>query len=184
MGKFSARIKLLPEEDKLLLDSLIQVKEFKKGELVFDATNFDSNIYYVVKGILRRYILKEENEKTLDFYFSDALHFPTILTQGKRTNCYLQAIDSSIVYKLDSFKFEELKKSKPEVLLLENMILEFAYMQTIERLKSFQTMNATERYLDLLEKDPKIVQYIPLTHIASYLGINNASLSKIRSSLK
>ena len=49
-----------------------------------------------------------------------------------------------------------------------------------QRLRNFQTMNATERYLQLIEKDPRIIKYIPLTYIASYLGITLGSLSRIR----
>ena len=184
MSKISDRINSLPKEDKQLLDSLIQVKELKKGQLIFDETAKDNSIYYVVDGLLRKYILKDGNEKTLDFYFADDLYFPTVLQQDKKTNSYLQAIDKTTVYKLDNFKFEELKTSNPELLKLENLILEIAYTQTAERLQNFQTMNATERYVNLLDRNPKIVQQISLTYIATYLGINNASLSKIRANLK
>ncbi|HRQ30180.1 MAG TPA: Crp/Fnr family transcriptional regulator, partial [Saprospiraceae bacterium] len=62
--------------------------------------------------------------------------------------------------------------------------LDKAHAQAAERLQNFQTMNATERYLNLLERNPRIVQSIALTFVASYLGINKASLSKIRSALK
>ena len=184
MNKISNRINSLPKEDKQLLDSLIEVKEFKKGQLIFDETEKDNSIYYVVEGLLRKYILKDGNEKTLDFYFSDDLYFPTVLQQNKRTNSFLQAIDKTTIYKLDNFKFEKLKVSNLNLLELENLILEIAYTQTTERLQNFQTMNATERYINLLDRNSKIVQQIALTYIASYLGINNASLSKIRANLK
>lgn len=184
MNKISDRINSLPKEDKQLLDSLIQVKELKKGQLIFDDNANDNSVYYVVDGLLRKYILKDGNEKTLDFYFSDDLYFPAVLQQDKKTNSFLQAIDKTTVYKIDNFKFEKLKASNIKLLELENLILEIAYTQTTERLQNFQTMNATERYTNLLDRNPKIVQQISLTYIASYLGINNASLSKIRANLK
>lgn len=184
MNKISDRINSLPKEDKQLLDSLIQVKEFKKGHLIFDETAKDNSIYYVVEGLLRKYILKNGNEKTLDFYFADDLYFPIVLHQDKKTNSFLQAIEKTRIYKLDIFKFEKLKITNPKFLELENLILDIAYTQTTEQLENFQTMNATERYVNLLERNSKVVQQISLTYIASYLGINNASLSKIRANLK
>lgn len=107
MKKISDRINSLPKEDKHLLDSLIQVKEIKKGQIIFNETEKDNSIYYVVEGLLRKYILKDGNEKTLDFYFADDLYFPSVLQQNKRTNSFLQAIDNTRIYKLDNFKFEK-----------------------------------------------------------------------------
>ncbi|MBL7978520.1 MAG: hypothetical protein JNN12_09270 [Bacteroidetes Order II. Incertae sedis bacterium] len=66
---------------------------------------------------------------------------------------------------------------------MEYQILEQAYHQSQKRLETFQMMSATERYQNLMDRSPHILQQIPLIYIASYLGINNASLSKIRKTL-
>jgi hypothetical protein len=47
----------------------------------------------------------------------------------------------------------------------------------------FHTLTATERYLEILNKSPYIVQAIPLTVIASYLGISLETLSRIRAKI-
>lgn len=182
--KISDLIKNLPKPDKDLLDSLIHVKQFAKSTLVFSEDTLDNSTYYVENGLLRKYVIKDGNEKTIDFFFTDELYFPPILEPNRRTNCFLQAIDQSTVFKLNNFEFDKIKTESRFLLSLENFILDKAHAQAAERLQNFQTMNATERYLNLLERNPRIVQSIALTYVASYLGINKASLSKIRSALK
>lgn len=184
MTKISQIINGLPKQDKQFLDSLITVKAYNKGEIVFNQKSLDTNIYYIESGLLRKYLIKNEKEKTLDFYFPDDIYFPNILIENKKTNCFLQALEKSTVYILNNFQFEEIKSTNLSILSLENKILESAFLQANERLIQFQTMNATERYLHLLDKNPEIVMRINLTHIASFLGINNASLSKIRSGIR
>ena len=77
-------------------------------------------------------------------------------------------------------EFNKLKDDDPELLKFEISINEFYMVQMAQRLRDFQTLNATERYLQLIEKEPKIIKYIPPTYIASYLGITLGSLSRIR----
>ncbi|MBK8627079.1 MAG: Crp/Fnr family transcriptional regulator [Saprospiraceae bacterium] len=184
MTKISDIINNLSEIDKTLIDSHISIVELKKGDFAFDQFSVDNSIYYVETGLLRKYVLKDGVEKTIDFYFTDDLYFPNNFNINKPTECFLQAIEKSIIFKLNNAEFEKIKIGNLNLLALESKILEFAFSQSAERLQNFQTMTATERYQNLLEKNPKIVQQIPLIYVASYLGINNASLSKIRAKLK
>lgn len=184
MTTISDLINSLPALDKELLDEQIVNIHLTKKEFACEQWTLDHSIYYVESGILRKYILKDGVEKTLDFYFTDELYFPHEVSPTKPTGCFLQAIANSHVYKINLLQFETLKANSTKLLELENKVLELALSHTAARLQKFQTMSATEMYLDLLEKNPEIVQNIPLIYVASYLGINNASLSKIRSTLK
>lgn len=174
----------LPREDKLLLDNSVKKIKLKKNQLLQEADTTDNKIFYVVEGLLRKYLLKDEKELTLDFYFEDDLYFPQSNQKNAKTNSYIQTLLPSTVYRIEIEYFNRMKLYSKNLQSLELHILESAYFQTIERLETFQTMNATERYLNLMEKQPKLIQNIPLIYIASFLGINNASLSKIRSALR
>lgn len=59
-------------------------------------------------------------------------------------------------------------------------MLETYALQLEERLRAFQTQTASQRYHQLIEQEPQLLQKVSLTHIASYLGINLGSLSRIR----
>lgn len=60
------------------------------------------------------------------------------------------------------------------------MLAEYYAMWVEKRLFQFHTMTATERYLDILQRSPHSIQTVPLTIIASYLGISLETLSRIR----
>jgi len=60
------------------------------------------------------------------------------------------------------------------------IIAESAYAVATNRFESFLFLSAKERYLQMLNDYPKFIQRIPLYHLASYLGIERESLSRIR----
>ena len=68
----------------------------------------------------------------------------------------------------------------PDIERLARKITEAAYVESVNRLESIQFHSADERYKALLEEDPNILQRVPLKYIASYLGITQVSLSRIR----
>ena len=63
------------------------------------------------------------------------------------------------------------------------MLAEYYAMWVENRLFQFHTMTATKRYLEILTKSPHVVQTIPLTIIASYLGISLETLSRLRAKI-
>ena len=153
-------------------DRLVQV-----GEL-------DNEIFYVVKGGLRKYSLMDHREITLDFFFEDEVVFPKNSHPESHTDYFLEAIEETQIYQISLANFNRVKDISPRMSQLEIKVLELAHEQALNRLEEFQSLNATERYLKLFERSPKIIKNVKLKHIASYLGINNASLSKIRAGLK
>ena len=65
---------------------------------------------------------------------------------------------------------------------LEGNMLNMFPLMFMERMLSFQTKSAEERYLELLS-NPNYLQRIPLKHLASYLGVTDTSLSRIRKNI-
>jgi CRP-like cAMP-binding protein len=87
-------------------------------------------------------------------------------------NSELVAISSDQLFKLfDVF---------PEVERLIRKITEMAYVETVNRIESIQFHTAEERYNDLVKKAPDLLKRVPLKYIASFLGITQVSLSRIR----
>ena len=63
------------------------------------------------------------------------------------------------------------------------MMTEYYAMWLEERLLQFHTLDARERYLQLVKEQPHFVQKVQLTHIASYLGVSLETLSRIRAKI-
>ena len=82
---------------------------------------------------------------------------------------------------------KKLKELFSEDLHIANWGRRYAEMEllaTEERLISMLSAIASERYKELLEKEPDLLQRLPLGNIATYLGITQASLSRIRAQIK
>ncbi|MCI4671160.1 MAG: Crp/Fnr family transcriptional regulator [Bacteroidia bacterium] len=175
-------IRSLPLEEKSYLDHFVNEKKFRKKEIIHSPNESSLKIFYIVEGGVRKFKYKEDKEITLDFFFEDEVIIP-VNTHRLRPDYYLQTIQDSVLYQIALDNFERAKKASQKLQFLDSRVVELAYEQALSRLEDFQFLNATERYLKLMKKSPRIVKHIQLQHIASYLGINNASLSKIRAKL-
>lgn len=174
----------LPIDDKLALDAIIIKMEVEKGR-IFSGPDMGSNkLYYVVDGLIRKFTILHQKEQTLEFYFSNEVYFPMQPNEQLQVDIFLQTITPSIIFAIRIDQFDQLKLERPSIAKLETIILEAAYNQVANRMLMFQSMKATERYQFMIQHTPEMVQLIPLKYLSSWLGINNASLSKIRAQLK
>jgi hypothetical protein len=114
------------------------------------------------------------------FFENDlALSFNSYCLQ-KPSAEFIQALTEITVSQTDFNAFEITKKQFPKLVVLDLMMTEYYAMWLEDRLFQLSTLNATQRYLKLVEDHPHIIMNIPLTYIASYLGISLETLSRIR----
>ena len=178
-------IYLLPEQSKLKLKENIALATYPKGHILLKAGKIESNIYFVRKGIVRAYSQTPENEIT--FWFGKEGD-PVISMKSYVSNQIgyedIELLEDCELYQL---KAENLQKLFEQDIHIANWGRKFAeqeLVKTEERLISRQFRTATERYNELLKNYPYLVQRVPLGHIASYLGITQVSLSRIRAEIK
>lgn len=141
-------------------------------------------IFFVEKGSLRVAINSHGKDITTQFFFEgDAV----ASIESFRANCpspiSIRSIEPTTVAILLKKDFERILKDFPET---KDLLLEIAFrrFESYSRLfVSYLTQSPKQRYLALLEHDPRIVERIPQRYIASYLGITPVSLSRIRHKL-
>ena len=92
----------------------------------------------------------------------------------------IQIIEDAELVAINATELFKLYDTFPEIERLFRKIFEAAYVDTVNRVESIQFHSADERYKALLEETPNILQRVPLKYIASYLGITQVSLSRIR----
>lgn len=173
----------LSEVAKVSLHSIIKEVSFKKNETIQQAGNSCKTIYFVIEGITRIFYLKDGNDITEHFAFhNDVIVRAESLFTGKPTQKSIEALEPTKIIAIDSAKLFALYDQHHDVERLFRLIFEREYVNTIKRLESMQFQNATERYLELLDKTD-FVKKIPLKYIASYLGITQVSLSRIRATI-
>jgi CRP-like cAMP-binding protein len=142
-------------------------------------------IYFVKEGLARIFYLKDGNEVTEYFAFeNDMIIRAESLFTGKPSKKAIQALENTVFISIPSDSLFELFDTKPEIERLFRKIIEQAYVATVLRMETIQFHAAEERYALLISEKPNLIHQIPLKHIASYLGITQVSLSRIRSSIR
>jgi CRP-like cAMP-binding protein len=139
-------------------------------------------IYFIEKGVARIYYYKNGKEIT-EWLALDEQFFLSITSFFERVPSHLiiQTIEPSSVYGIHHNDFMALADKFHDVeRLLRKMVTSSLILSQI-RMDSIQFESAQQRYKRLLEFSPRIVQRVPLTYIASFLGITLETLSRIRS---
>jgi CRP-like cAMP-binding protein len=160
-----------------------KAKKMNKGEFFNMQSMVCNDLGLIVKGIFRIYYNDPKNEEDKNiFFFSENQFVVSFRSFITRNPCYyfIEAMeDAEIVFisyrDLNSLYEKNINWGKFGRLLAE---LFFAYAQT--RAEELLFNSHEERYVRLLKDYPAIVGRIPAYHIASYLGITNPSLSRIR----
>ena len=168
----------------LIKASIIEAK-FTKGHILFKANKIEKSIYFIKKGIARAYAYSDDNQIT--FWFGkegDPIVSMQSYVNNKKGYEDVELLEDCELYEL---KTEQLQKLFLEDIHIANWGRKFAELEIIKsekRLISLQFENATQRYLALLNNYPSLLQRVQLSHIASYLGITQISLSRIRANVK
>ncbi|MFL5751984.1 MAG: Crp/Fnr family transcriptional regulator [Bacteroidia bacterium] len=163
------------------LKSLINRRNFGKNEYLLQAGECCSHLHFVEKGALRGYYFLEEKEVSYWFSFENhlATSFYSFISR-ERSYEFIQALEDTSVSSISHKDLMDLYAEFPETEKIGRLILEKYYIRLEERLTNIQFKSAKERYAQLLEQYPFITQRASLGQIASYLGITQETLSRIR----
>lgn len=171
----------LSGDSLLALQNISSQVDISKGEDLQQIGNRCKNIYFVESGILRVFYLKESQDITESFEFAHSfVARADSLFDSKPSRKGIQALANSRLVAIDSQALFALYDQHHDLERFFRLIFEKAYIETVQRLESIQFHSAEERYLNLIQSPEQIIQHIPLKHIASYLGITQVSLSRIR----
>lgn len=174
---------LSPKALNAIMELLTEVK-IKKHQNLQTIGQTCKTIYFVQEGAARIFYYKDGKDVTEYFAFeNDPIIRAESLFTGKPSHKAIEAINETIFLAIPAKPLFTLFDQYRDIERLFRILVEHSYVDTINRLESLQFNSAEERYLFLLKKSPQIVKEIPLKHIASYLGITQVSLSRIRGNI-
>lgn len=180
---FSRFAVLTPEETEALLDSML-VKKFKKDSFLVQEGEVYEDTYFVVKGCVRQYKMTEDNERSTNFYTEGQWIISlTSFTDAKKSDSYLRCTEDTEVVIGNEASAQVLFQSFPRFETIARAVMETVFSVQQQQMELYLTHTPEQRYLHLLKTNPDLVQRVPQYHIASYLGIEPESLSRIRKRL-
>lgn len=181
--KFFDSLNKISDAAKSDLQQLVAERFFAANEHIQEIGSRCKTIYFVQEGCARIFYYKDGNDITEHFAFeNDIIVRAESLFTGKPTSKGIQAIAQTKTIAINSDALFTLYDKHHDIERLFRILFEKEYVNTVKRIESLQFKSAKERYLDLLETTD-YVQKIPLKYIATFLGITQVSLSRIRAGL-
>jgi CRP-like cAMP-binding protein len=156
-----------------------------KGEMLFRAERLESRIYFIEKGIVRAFCDQAAHEVT--FWFGregDVVLSYNSYIHNRPGYEYVELLEDARLFQLSCDTLQTLFTRDIDIANWGRKMAEKELVKTEERLISRQFKTAAERYSELLQQSPELLQRVQLGHIASYLGINQVTLSRIRAQVK
>ena len=162
--------------------TFLQPKTFKKKEFLLKAGEISQHLAFVNQGCFRTYSIDKTGEEHVlqfsleDWWVSDAY---SALTQ-KPSSLFIEALEDAEVYLIDNQAIEQIYIDIPKFERYFRILAQNRFIALQERVNGELSASAEERYLDLLTRYPTLPQRVPQQYIASYLGIQPPSLSRIK----
>jgi len=172
---------LTEDEIKLSMSGYIPMS-IKANNYFLEEGEVCNYIGYVTKGLFRSFFYNDDaNEITTDFFPEGTLiiAFDSFNNRSPSKEYIKAVVDSELM----SISYEKQKELYDKVPAWNQICKDLADVKTremLERASRFQTLSATERYRVFCEEYPDILQQATLGHIASYIGVDIATLSRIR----
>lgn len=158
----------------------------RKGEYFSEAGKIPRQVGFVLEGIFRFCYYNNKGEEITD-YLIDEKHFVTDYLNfdaNMAASEYVQAVTDCKLLVFSKQDWNDLDNTIIGWDKIVTKIVQKCLMQKIESRSPLVSEDATTRYLTFIQKFPALVNRVPLSYIASYLGITQQSLSRIRKNIR
>lgn len=172
---------MTPEETAQVIPHFKRIS-FEKNDYLLEAGKTAGHYWFVESGFIRSFVIDSEgNDITTNFYSVGeiVIDWPSFFLRSP-TRENIQALSDCVCWQLDFDTFQTLFHSIQNFREQGRTTLVSSYFALKRHSISMIADQAKERYLRLLKEKPHIVQNVSLKHIATYLGVTDTSLSRIR----
>ena len=176
----------MPQTKAAEIAQVFEYVEVPKETFLIQPGGISQHSYFLQKGYLRTYTFDPDgNEVTTRLFCAPAFANDYLsYFQRKPAREYLQAITDCVVWQIPYESMQQAFHQLPHFREMGRMMLTYNYVHLHSQMLSMVQQTAEDRYAQLVENQPDVIQHVPLKVIASYLGITDSSLSRIRRELK
>lgn len=184
LRKYISQFLEVSEEEWQMHQAVLTRRFLKKGEFLLRAGEVCNHVTFINKGLFRSYMEIEGEEVTTNFAFEGnyVTEYTSFLTRQSSSEFIVAMEDAELL----QLRYEDLQAAYAKAQVWERfgrLIAEYILTFVSTRNKSLLFKTPEERYLALMKERPKVMERVPQQYIASYLGIQPESLSRIRKRL-
>ncbi len=178
----SRYIQISEELARVLMQTPL-VRKFPKAAILLRQGDAIENGYFILKGCIRSYVLKNGEDKTIDFYIEEDAVLPMGSGTENRSSHFLECLEDTVAVVSTPDQEKKMLAEYPQLKAVCLTMSEIMAEKLQKSLARYKTSSPEERYEYLLAMRPELLQRIPQYQIASYLGVRPESLSRIRKRL-
>ncbi|WOD44513.1 Crp/Fnr family transcriptional regulator [Hwangdonia lutea] len=177
-------VSLIPFSQTELEDIIAHFKKesVSKHQILVRQGQICNALYFVESGMGRSYYLNEGGKEITQWFFGVGKFMTSVdsFFQQSPSVYYLEVLEDSILYRISKSDIDRLFDTYPKMEKMGRLISIEMLTRVINKLNAIQFQTARERYDYMLTEFPDIAYRVPLGHIASYLGMTQETLSRIR----
>lgn len=165
--------------------SIVSIEELRKDQRIVDVEKKNLYEYFIFNGVCRSFLFNPEGEDiTLSFFAENDVISPHITRTKKNISLLnIETLTPVILGKFNAADFLQMMIDNKEIRLFANTVLQNELLLKAEKEINNASLPAKERLISFRDRYGDLENRIPHTHIASYLGITNISLSRLRKEL-
>lgn len=179
--KFVSRHIEIPETEMLYLKPFLEVRHFGKKGIVLNSGEVDKYFNYIVKGLVRKYVVHKNKE--INFYFAtegDILNSAVSFLRRSPSDIMLETLEPTTIISISHDNLEFLYRTVPFFervgrLVMANELLRKEEWE-INRIKQ----TTRERFIGFVKDNPDLLQRVPQKMLASYLNIEPETFSRMK----
>jgi len=164
------------------LEKILRQKKLSKRAYLLHAGEVCRNIYFINKGMLRCYYLKDDGREISCWFMKEgdiAISIESFYTQTAGYE-YLQALEATELWYISYQELQTIYQAFPDFNFTGRILTQQYHRLWAQQLFAIRMQSAKERYQWLLDFHPELALRVPTKYIATYLDIAEVTLSKIK----
>lgn len=180
--KYIEKNTTLPKEHLDAVTNCFHYFEATKNEIIIPQNKISKKLFFVKKGCLRVVCTRDNGQEWTRQIATEndfITIFPSFIEQNISAS-YLQAVETSSLYYISHKDFIRLNATIPAWRLFYTRVLETTYVNSIKRIEQLITMSGKHLYDDFRSNQNELMARLPNKVLASYLGLTQETLSRLK----
>jgi CRP-like cAMP-binding protein len=177
---FISKYVSLTEEEQQAILALDIFRSVRKGTILLKEGQRSKESYFVLKGCIRTYYIVDGEEKTTAFYTEMEAVTPHCVFSKMPSEYYVSCVEDCILTVSNADMEASINGKFPKFETMCRILSEERLAQQQIDFDKFKTSSPEQRYIDLLNSRPDLIQRVPQHQLASFLGVKPQSLSRLR----
>ncbi len=175
----------LSATDIEVIKDCVYTEQLPAKSTILEAGQISKRLGFILDGVVRIYSYDEQGDEVIHCFHNENQFIGDLDSYQNQlaTDKYIQTITPCRIVFFNREKDEYLAKTLPKWLILVRRLTEAALMDKVNTMSQLVHTDAKTKYLEFLNKHADIAQRVPLGDLASYLGIKQQSLSRIRKNI-